>query len=111
MESPFLITICILLFIVIVLISIFRSKGNSDLPVLQSKVAELQSSLTKIEANLKEDFRINREENATIAKDNRIELNSTLISITEQSQNALREINKTLDEKMGALITKIEINN
>ena len=111
MEIPFLITICVLLLITIVLIIIFRSKVNSDLPLLQNKVAELQSSLTKIEANLKEDFRINREENAAIAKDNRIELNSTLKNITEQSQNALREINKTLDEKMGALITKIEINN
>ena len=111
MESPFLITICILLLIVIVLITIFRSKSNSELPILQNKVAELQTSLTKIETGLKEDFRINREENATIAKDNRIELNATLKSITEQSQNALKDINKTLEEKMGSLITKIEVNN
>jgi len=105
MESPFLITICILLLIVIVLITIFRSKSNSELPILQNKVAELQTSLTKIETGLKEDFRINREENATIAKDNRIELNATLKSITEQSQNALKDINKTLEEKMGSLIS------
>ena len=111
MELPFLIAICVLLLIVIVFIIIFRNKGNSDLPLLQNKVAELQSSLTKIEANLKDDFRINRQENANLAKDNRIELNSTLQNITEQSQNALREINKTLDEKVGALITKIELNN
>ena len=111
MDSPFLITICILLLIVIVLITIFRSKSNSELPILQNKVAELQTSLTKIETGLKEDFRINREENATIAKDNRIELNATLKSITEQSQNALKDINKTLEEKMGSLITKIEVNN
>lgn len=111
MESSFLITICILLLIVIVLITIFRSKSNSELPILQNKVAELQTSLTKIETGLKEDFRINREENATIAKDNRIELNATLKSITEQSQNALKDINKTLEEKMGSLITKIEVNN
>jgi DNA recombination protein RmuC len=92
------------------------------LPLLQNKVVELQTSLSKIETNLKEDFRINREENATIAKDNRKELNDTLIgfkgeqsetlkTITEQSQNALKEINKTLDEKVGALITKIDANN
>ena len=92
------------------------------MPLLQNKVTELQTSLSKIETNLKEDFRINREENATIAKDNRKELNDTLIgfkgeqsetlkTITEQSQNALKEINKTLDEKVGALITKIDTNN
>jgi DNA recombination protein RmuC len=122
MEIMLLIIICILLLIAIGLIIAFRNKSSSELPLLQNKVVELQSSLSKIETNLKEDFRINREENATIAKDNRKELNDTLIgfkgeqsqtlkTITEQSQNALKEINKTLDEKVGALITKIDDNN
>ena len=122
METILLIIICVLLLIAIILIIVFRSKAGNELPLLQNKVVELQTSLTKIETNLKEDFRINREENATIAKDNRKELNDTLIgfkaeqsqtlkTITEQSQNALKEINKTLDEKLGALITKIDVNN
>jgi DNA recombination protein RmuC len=122
METTLLIVICVLLLIAIVLIIVFRNKSSNELPLLQNKVVELQTSLSKIETNLKEDFRINREENTTIAKDNRKELNDTLISfkaeqsqtlktITEQSQNALKEINKTLDEKVGALITKIDTNN
>ncbi len=111
MQTILLIVICVLLLIAIILIIIFRSKAGNELPLLQNKVAELQTSVTKIETNLKEDFRINREENATIAKDNRTELNATLKNITEQSQNALKEINKTLDEKVGALITKIDANN
>ena len=122
METILLIVICVLLLIAIILIIVFRSKAGNELPQLQNKVVELQTSLAKIETNLKEDFRINREENATIAKDNRKELNDTLIgfkaeqsqtlkTITEQSQNALKEINKTLDEKVGALITKIDVNN
>ncbi len=111
METILLIVICVLLLIAIILIIVFRSKAGNELPLLQNKVAELQTSLTKIETNLKGDFRINREENATISKDNRIELNTTLKSITEQSQTALKEINKTLDEKVGALITKIDVNN
>lgn len=122
MVQTLLMIICVLLLVVIVLIIVFRNKGGNELPQVQNKVAELQSSLSKIETNLKEDFRINRKENATIAKDNRKELNDTLIgfkveqsqtlkTITEQSQNALKEINKTLDEKVGALITKIEENN
>ena len=111
METILLIAICVLLLLAIILIIVFRSKAGNELPLLQNKVAELQTSLTKIETNLKEDFRINREENATIAKDNRTELNTTLKNITEQSQNALKEINKTLDEKVGALITKIDVNN
>jgi DNA recombination protein RmuC len=122
METTLLIVICVLLLIAIVLIIVFRNKSSNELPLLQNKVVELQTSLSKIETNLKEDFRINREENATIAKDNRKELNDTLIgfkaeqsqtlkTITEQTQNALKEINKTLDEKVGALITKIDANN
>jgi DNA recombination protein RmuC len=122
MEIILLIIICILLLIAIILIFVFRSKENSELPDLQNKVVELQSSLSKIETNLKEDFRTNREENATIAKDNRTELNETLKdfkkelsetlkNITEQSQNALKEINKTLADKIELLTTKLEENN
>lgn len=122
MEIILLIIICILLLIAIILIFVFRSKENSELPDLQNKVVELQSSLSKIETNLKDDFRTNREENATIAKDNRTELNETLKdfkkelsetlkNITEQSQNALKEINTTLADKIELLTTKLEENN
>lgn len=111
METILLIIICLLLLTAIILIVVFRSKAGNELPQLQSKVVELQIGLAKIETGLKEDFHINREENATIAKDNRLELNNTLKDITEQSQNALKEINKTLDEKVAALIVKIEENN
>ena len=111
METMFFISIAALLIVIIILIIFFRTKANDTLPQLQNKVAELQAALSKIESNLKDDFRINREENATIAKDNRIELNITLKNITEQSQLALKEINKTLDEKVGALITKTDDNN
>ena len=111
METMFFISIAALLIVIIILIIFFRTKANDTLPQLQNKVAELQAALSKIESNLKDDFRINREENATIAKDNRIELNITLKNITEQSQLALKEINKTLDEKVGALIYKTEENN
>ncbi len=111
METILLITIAALLLLAIILIIVFRNKGGNELPQLQNKVTELQSSLGKIESGLKEDFRINREENAGISKDNRIELNTTLKNITEQSQIALKEINKTLEEKLGELTKQIEANN
>ena len=110
--EPFLsIIILVLLLINLILIIVFRSKNIKELPALQAKITDIQSNLLKLESNFKKDFRINREENAGIAKDNRQELNSTLKSITEQSQTALKEINKTLDDKVGALTTKIEENN
>jgi len=122
MEIPFLISICLLLVIAIILIIVFRNKSGNEMPQLQSKVGELQTSLTTINNDLKQDFRINREENANMAKDNRTELNNTLKdfktelsetlkNITEQSQNALKEINKTLADKVDLLIAKIEDNN
>lgn len=122
MEPILLITLCCLVVLSIILIIIYRNKGNHELSLLPAKVAELQLSLTKIETNLKDDFRTNREENATIAKDNRKELNDTLMafkseqsqtlkSITEQSQNALKEVNKTLEDKLGSLIKKLDDNN
>jgi len=111
METILLIIISVLLRLAIILIIVFRNKDSNELPQLQNKVVELQSSLGKIESGLKEDFRINREENAGIAKDNRTELNNTLKNITEQSQNALKEINKTLEDKLGELTKQIEANN
>ena len=94
MESLLLIIICRLLLIAIILIIIFRSKGNNELPELQNKVVELQTSLTKIESNLKDDFRTNREENATIAKDNRTELASNLKEFTLEQRTKFDELKK-----------------
>jgi DNA recombination protein RmuC len=111
MEIILPIIICVLLIVLIVLIIVFRNGKSNGSALLQQKVEELQNSLTKIEHNLKDDFRINREENAGIAKDNRAELNNTLKTLTEQSQNTLKEINKTLDDKLLALLTKLDDNN
>ena len=111
MEITLLAIIVVLLLIAIILIFVFRNSASSGLPLLHNKVLELQTTLSKIESNLKEDFRINREENTSTAKDNRAELNTTLKNITDQSQHALKEINKTLDEKVSTLITRIDANN
>ncbi len=97
MFETLLIVICLLLVIVIVLIFNFRYKGGDEIPLLKNQIDAILSELRKIEMNLKEDFRINRQENVDIARDNRLELNTTLQRITEQSQNALKEINQTLD--------------
>jgi DNA recombination protein RmuC len=110
MELALSITICVLLLLAIILIIVFRNKSGND-PASQTKFIELQTSLSKIESGFKEDFRLSREENANNAKNDRVEINNSLKTITEQSQNALKEINKTFEEKVGALIAKIEENN
>jgi DNA recombination protein RmuC len=117
METTLLIIILALLVLAIVLIFVFRSKSNNEIPQLQNKVAELQNSLSKIETNLKEDFRINREENTANAKTNRDELNKAIAdfrteimtavkTMTEQNNTALEKLNQTLEQKVTALIDK-----
>ena len=117
METTLLIIIAVLLLIAVILIIVFRNKDNNELPQLQTKVGELQSSLSKIETNLKEDFRINREENTANAKTNREELNKAIAdfrteimtavkTMTEQNNTSLEKLNQTLEQKVTALIDK-----
>lgn len=117
METTLLIIILILVAVAIVLLFVFRNKGNNDIPQLLNKVNELQNGLTKIETNLKEDFRINREENTANAKTNREELNKAITdfrteimtavkTMTEQNNTALEKLNQTLEQKVTALIDK-----
>ena len=47
METILLIAICVLLLIAIILIIVFRSKAGNELPQLQNKVVELQTSVLK----------------------------------------------------------------
>lgn len=86
------------------------------------KMTDIQNSLQKIESGLKEDFRINREENSGSAKANReelgqglrdikSELSQTLANITGSNQSAIESINKTLDAKIELLTKKIDENN
>jgi DNA recombination protein RmuC len=111
MEIIPTIIICLLIALAIFFIIIFRPKPGKEIIAIYNKLMEMQNTLAKMESNLKDDFRINREENTSIAKDNRMELNDTLKNITGQSQQLLREVNKTMEEKLEALINKIDSNN
>jgi len=122
MEFILLILILFLLVVLIFLVVLFCGKPSNELPLLQTKVAELLLTINRIEANLKDDFRVNREENAGTAKNNRDELSTTLNTfktelsitqknITEQSQHALKEINTTLGRQVELLVKKVDDNN
>jgi len=119
METTLLIIVIALLIVAIVLIFLFRSKSNNEIPQLQNKVGELQSSLAKIETNLKEDFKINREESSNTAKTNREELNRAITEFRSETAEAMRQLSKqnvdvleklntTLEHKVTALIEKTE---
>lgn len=117
-----LIVLCVLVLVAIVLIILFRPKPNNNLFAMSYKMDELFKKLDTLTASLKEDFKINRDENSSIASQNRQELSTvlnqfrkemteTLQSITTQNQSGIEQINKTLDEKINALIQKVESSN
>lgn len=119
METTLLIVTILLLVVVIVLLMRLSNQGNDDFPQLLIKINELKDVQSNIERNLKEDFRINREESSTIATTNRKELNETITTFRNETANAIRELstqnvetleklNKTLEQKVTALIEKTD---
>ncbi|MCK9279341.1 MAG: DNA recombination protein RmuC [Melioribacteraceae bacterium] len=92
MEMILILLITILLIVAIIMIFIFRPKENADSQNLLNRINELNNILTKIEGNLKEDFRINRQENATLAKENRSELSNTLKDFSIKNSDQLEKL-------------------
>ena len=74
--------LCALVLLNIILVLAFRPRPSNDFSALSSKIDALQSSI-------REDFRINRAESATTARDTRQELNATLKDFSA-SLNALQ---------------------
>ena len=120
MELIFLSVITLLLVILIILFFIKRS-GNTDDPA-RLKLQEIDNNLNRVSAGMREEFRTSREESSNASRENRKELAESLSSfksemtgtlrlITEHNQNAIEQINKTLDEKIRALTDKVEENN
>ncbi len=92
MNNIFLLAILALLILAIVLIILFRNKTSNENPALINKLNEIQAILMAMDAGLKQDFKINREENASIAKDNRTELNASLKDFTLEQRNKFDEL-------------------
>jgi len=112
-------TILIALSCLLLLILLFRKTDNGA-ALTQRKVEELEKALNRIENALREDFRMNREDNNKLARENRYELRAALdqhsrdqsekvqllISSTEKRLDQMREtvdekLQKTLNERLG----------
>ena len=107
MTTSLLIVIIGLIVLAIVLIIVLRPKKNSDLRNLTDKIIELQTSISNIEKTLKEDFRLNREENSKLALDNRSELMQTLTTTFQGFQQTfdtnVKAFNDLQREKFGQM--------
>ncbi len=96
-----------------------KNDGNNSLLV---KMEDISKIIFKIEQGLKDEFRLNRDENHKLSKENRDELNAslkdikkeladTLKTITEQNSANLKAVNSTLDEKLQLLAKNSKDNN
>lgn len=92
MDTIFLLAILALVILAIFLIILFRNKNSNENPALINKLNEIQAILMAMDAGLKQDFKINRQENASIAKDNRTELNTSLKDFTLEQRNKFDEL-------------------
>ena len=119
MTTILLIIIIVLLIAAIVIIVLVRPRKNNELQLLTNKFIELQVSISNIEKTLKDDFRLNREENSKLAIDNRKELMQTLTTTfrgfqetfdknVEAFNNLQREKFGQMEEKQNKLIEGTE---
>ncbi len=106
MELVLLTIICVLVSAAIVLIIVFRPQAENDIRVLQTRMIEVLSSLSRIERILKDEFRFNREENSTIARDNRLELNNTVKDLIRSTELKLDQIRSTVEEKLEKTLSE-----
>ncbi|HVN59288.1 MAG TPA: DNA recombination protein RmuC [Bacteroidales bacterium] len=114
MNTTILIIIILLLSAVIILITLLRPKHNDhaekEIRLLSERISELRTSLSNIEQTLKEDFRLNREENSKISQENRKELMETLTRTFREFQESfdrnVKAFNDLQREKFGQLEDK-----
>ncbi|MEY3059597.1 MAG: hypothetical protein RL000_949, partial [Bacteroidota bacterium] len=93
-------TLVLVAAVLILSLVVFFRKSSSPTAELQSKITELEKGLQKIETALREDFRLNRDESARVARENRTELTESLTRTGKEQA-----------DKLEALISKIEEKN
>ncbi len=93
--------------LILLLVGFFKKSSNSTTE-LQSKITELEKGLQKIETALREDFRLNREESARIARENRTELTESLTRTGKEQADKLEALISKIEEKNRELRSDIE---
>jgi DNA recombination protein RmuC len=103
MEITLLIIILILLVIVSVLVFTFRPKETTS--NFQGEIQALQMYLNKIETNLKEDFKLNREEISNNSRSNRDEMSSSMKQFTDEQRTKFDELR---DEQKNLVVETVK---
>jgi DNA recombination protein RmuC len=101
-------TLVLVAAVLILLLVGFFKQSSSSTAELQSKITELEKGLQKIETALREDFRLNREESARIARENRTELTESLTRTGKEQADKLEALISKIEEKNRELRSDIE---
>jgi len=107
MEIALLSIIVLLTLLNIVFMLITRNRKSSGSEV-NSKIEFLTGNLSRLESNLKEDFRLNREENAVLNRDNRAELGNSLKEFTLELRGKFDELKAEQKELAGKTLESLE---
>ncbi len=118
MELILVILVAINLLLIIVLLFKAKASVTDVKPLLQP----IKDSVDKLAGDIKQDFKMNREEFSGQAKENRSELASrfgeikneltlALTQLGEQNQKTLDKLTGMLEQKLQGLIDKTESNN
>lgn len=103
METYLLYLTPLLTLVVLFVLWFYHNPKNKHANTLYMELEEKLRNLSQIELNIKQDFKINREESATIAQNNRIELNKTLAIFRSETTEAIRELSKHNAEALGKI--------
>lgn len=105
--------IVILLIAIITLLGILlkpKNEGKDD-----QKLVELQQQVIKFEQDIKNEFRVNREENAVLARDNRQELSRTLNEFRLEMSEIMKKTmeltaaeNKQMRDEIAQVFTRFQ---
>jgi len=101
-------TLVLIAVVLLLLVIVFFRKSNNSTAELQSKITELEKGLQKIETALREDFRLNRDESARVARENRTELTESLTRTGKEQADKLEALISKIEEKNRELRSDIE---
>lgn len=96
MQTILLIALLVLIIVVIILLL----KPGHQQAGLPEKLSEVQQTLSRLEASLKEDFRTHRQDNAALAKDNRTELSQTLQQVKTELTDTLSRFQQSFESSV-----------
>ncbi len=101
-DVVLLVIVILMLAGAMVMILIFRP-GKSNEVMYLSKMQEILTNIAAFERNLKDDFRVNREEILRISKENRDEMAKSLREFRDTFEKSVESFNNLQREKFGQL--------